>query len=358
MEDDLAPGHPARNGLGVAEVAAEDLDLLRDVGVRNLEPAVVAARVVTDEGAHFRAGPGESLRQMAADEAAGPGHEHRAAGPGLRARLRAHRGHRAGNLLRMRLLVCVPWFAPARAFGGTVTVAVATVTGALEAGHEVTVATTDALDLHSRVPAGAPSEPAGARVIRFPNVSHRLAATNAPLPRGLWRWLRGHVEEFDAVILFDVYSAPSVLAARAARRARVPYVLQALGTLPATPERGRAGVKRVFLALWGRRTVREAAACLYLSEIERKEYLAQGADPARLYDLPPPLELPGDWRRPRCRADRPSPGPATPDQTNRCSDPGVRACARGAARRTARNRRPTELARRGASPSGRPTRAW
>jgi glycosyltransferase involved in cell wall biosynthesis len=194
----------------------------------------------------------------------------------------------------MRLLVCVPWFAPARAFGGTVTVAVATVAGALEAGHEVTVATTDALDLHSRVPAGAPSESAGARVIRFPNVSHRLAATNAPLPRGLRGWLRGHVEEFDAVILFDVYSAPSVLAARAARRARVPYVLQALGTLPATPERGRAGVKRVFLALWGRRTVREAAACLYLSEIERKEYLAQGADPARLYELPPPLELPGD----------------------------------------------------------------
>ena len=84
-------------------------------------------------------------------------------------------------------------------------------------------------------------------MIRFPNVSHRLAATNAPLPRGLRGWLRGHVEEFDAVLLFDVYSAPSVLAARAARRARVPYVLQALGTLPATPERGRAGVKACSL---------------------------------------------------------------------------------------------------------------
>jgi glycosyltransferase involved in cell wall biosynthesis len=194
----------------------------------------------------------------------------------------------------MRLLVCVPWFAPARAFGGTVTVAVATVAGALDAGHEVTVATTDALDLHSRVPAGAPSEPAGAEVIRFRNVSHRLAATNAPLPRGLRRWLREYVRDYDAVLLFDVYSAQSVLAARAAKRAGVPYVLQALGTLPATPERGRAGVKRAFLALWGQRTVREAAACLYLSEIERKEYLAQGADPARLHDLPPPLELPGD----------------------------------------------------------------
>ena len=144
----------------------------------------------------------------------------------------------------MRLLVCVPWFAPARAFGGTVTVAVATVSGALEAGHEVTVATTDVLDLHSRVPPGTLSEPEGAQVIRFPNVSQRLAATNVPLPRGMRGWLRDHVKDFDAVLLFDVYSAPSVLAARAARRAGVPYVLQALGTLPATKERGRAGAKR------------------------------------------------------------------------------------------------------------------
>ncbi len=32
--------------------------------------------------------------------------------------------------------------------------------------------------------------------------------------------------------------------------------------------------------------------CLYLSEREREEYLAQGADPARLLPMPPPLDLP------------------------------------------------------------------
>ncbi len=202
----------------------------------------------------------------------------------------------------MRLLVCVPWFAPARAFGGTVTAAVATVKGALEAGHQVTVATTDVLDLRSRVPADAPAEPAGARVVRFPNVSQPLAAANAPLPRGLRTWLREHVREFDVVLLLDVYSSVSVLGARAAARAGVPYVLEALGTLPATRERGRALPKRVFLGLWGRRTVRKAAACLYLSDAERKEYLAQGADPARLDPMPPPLDLPDPGEVPRAPA--------------------------------------------------------
>jgi glycosyltransferase involved in cell wall biosynthesis len=199
----------------------------------------------------------------------------------------------------MRMLVCTPWYAPARAFGGTVTVAVATVTGAVEAGHEVTVATTDALDLRSRVPIGAAAEPPGARVVRFPNLSQRLAATNMPLARGLRAWLRGHVDEFDVVLLLDVYSSLSVLAARAAARAGVPYVLETLGTLPTTPERGRASAKRAFLAIWGRRTVRQAAACLYMSELERDEYLAQGADASRVDRMPPPLDLPDPGEIPR-----------------------------------------------------------
>jgi glycosyltransferase involved in cell wall biosynthesis len=199
----------------------------------------------------------------------------------------------------MRMLVCSLWYAPARAFGGTVTVAVATVKGALAAGHEVTVVTTDVLDLHSRAPADTPAEPLGARVVRFPNVSQRLAAANLPQPRGLRTWLSQHIREFDVVLVLDVYSSVSVLGARAAESAGVPYVLEVLGTLPATRERGRALPKRAFLALWGRRTVREAAACLYLSEIERDEYLAAGAEPGRLHPMPPPLDLPDPGEVPR-----------------------------------------------------------
>jgi glycosyltransferase involved in cell wall biosynthesis len=199
----------------------------------------------------------------------------------------------------VRLLICTPWYAPARAYGGIVTAATATAAGAVEAGHEVTVAATDADDDYSRVPREAPAEPAGADVIRFENLSRRLAATHVVLPRGLRRWLRNHIEDFDVVLLQDVYSAVSVLAARASADARVPYVLQSHGTLPATPERGRSAAKRAFLTLWGGRTVREAAACLYLSELERQAYLAEGADSSRLQAMPPPLDLPDPGNAPR-----------------------------------------------------------
>src|ERR671931_383333 len=190
------------------------------------------------------------------------------------------------NALGLRVLICTPWYAPARAFGGTVTVAVATAKGLLDAGHGVTVATSDALDLQARVPPGTPPEPTAAEVFRFRNLSRRLAGTNVVLPRGLRTWLRQHVREFDVVLLLDVYSFMSVLGSRAAAEAGIPYVLEALGTLPATAERGRALPKRLFLALWGRRTLRGAGACLYLSEDERQEYLAQGADAERLEPVP------------------------------------------------------------------------
>src|SRR4051794_2718178 len=193
----------------------------------------------------------------------------------------------------MRLLLAIPYFAPAYAFGGSVTVAETVVTDALAAGHEVTVATTDVLDEHRRIAPDAPAVPAGAQVVRFPNVSHRAAAAaNAYLPRRYRGWVRANAGRFDAVLLHDVYSAISVGAARAAVAARVPYALQPLGTLSPARERGRPLAKRVFLALWARRTVAQAAALVHSSAAERQDFLDVGADPERLVQLPLPLELP------------------------------------------------------------------
>ena len=76
----------------------------------------------------------------------------------------------------MRILLVTPYYAPAYFFGGPVFVTETLAHGLVDAGHEVTVATTDVLDAERRVPSGTPSVPAGARVLRFPNMYHRLAA--------------------------------------------------------------------------------------------------------------------------------------------------------------------------------------
>ena len=199
----------------------------------------------------------------------------------------------------MRLLLAIPYYAPAYAFGGSVTVAETVVGGFLAAGHEVTVATTDVLDERTRMPLDAPALPAGAEVVRFRNASHRLAATNGYAPRGLRRWLAFNVRRFDVVLLHDFYSAVSVMSARAAERAGVPYVLQPLGTAGADAERGRPVVKRAFLRLWGERTLDGAAAILHITEHERDDLLGVGAPADRLVRMPLPLDLPQPSAAPR-----------------------------------------------------------
>jgi glycosyltransferase involved in cell wall biosynthesis len=193
----------------------------------------------------------------------------------------------------MRLLLAIPYYAPAYAFGGSVTVAQTVVEGVVAAGHEVTVATTDVFDERRRMALDEPAVPPGAEVVRFRNVSHPLAARGAGYaPRGLRQWLGAHAGRFDVVLLHDFYSAVSVMSARAAVRARVPFALQPLGTLSPDPDRGRPLVKRGFLRAWGRRTVREASALLYLGDHEARDFLAAGAVARQLVRMPLPLELP------------------------------------------------------------------
>jgi glycosyltransferase involved in cell wall biosynthesis len=210
----------------------------------------------------------------------------------------ARRDRRAAGGRPVRLLLAIPYYAPAYAFGGSVTVAETIVDDLVAAGHEVTVATTDVLDEHARVTPDLAPRPDGAQVLRFANVSHRAAAgVNLYAPRGLRSWLRANAARFDVVLLHDVYSAVSVLTARAAERAGVPYALQPLGTLSPAAERGRPLVKRAFLAAWGNRTVARAAALIHSSDDERCDFLAVGADGARLVRLPLPLDLPATGAR-------------------------------------------------------------
>jgi glycosyltransferase involved in cell wall biosynthesis len=193
----------------------------------------------------------------------------------------------------MRILLATPYFAPAYAFGGSVTVGETVVRGLLRDGHEVTVVTTDVFDEHSTVPLPGPQIPEGARIERFKNLNHRLAAgANLYLPRRLRGWLKCHIGSFDVVLLHDLYSAVSVATARAASQAGIPYLLQPLGTASPARERGRPLAKQAFLSAWGSRTVAEATAVLHATAHEASELEAIGARPSQLELMPLPLDLP------------------------------------------------------------------
>jgi glycosyltransferase involved in cell wall biosynthesis len=91
------------------------------------------------------------------------------------------------------------------------------------------------------------------------------------------RWLRKHVADYDIVHIHALFSFVSTIAARAAWRSGVPYVVRPLGVLG---EYGmttrRPTLKRVSLRLIEQPILERAAAVHFTSDLERREADALG----------------------------------------------------------------------------------
>ncbi|MBK7137367.1 MAG: glycosyltransferase [Rhodocyclales bacterium] len=136
-------------------------------------------------------------------------------------------------------------------------------------GVEVETATTDddGTDKRKVRPGGTPIEEDGAVFRYFPKRSEFYKVAPA-----FSRWIGRHVRDYDVVHIHALFSFTSVVAARAARRAGVPYVLRPLGTLSRYGvTRRRPWLKRLSLKLVEGPLLRHAAAVHFTAEAERAE---------------------------------------------------------------------------------------
>jgi glycosyltransferase involved in cell wall biosynthesis len=152
-------------------------------------------------------------------------------------------------------------------------------------GHDVHVFTTNvdgASD--SEVPLSKPVGMDGVNVWYFPSSRLRRLYWSPPMGRMLRRETRG----FDLVHLHSVFLWPTWAAARASRRARVPYVLSPRGMLVADLLRARSRyVKAAWIATIERNNLAHAAgihvtSAVERSEIERLRFRLSG----RLFEVP------------------------------------------------------------------------
>ncbi|MGE0865102.1 MAG: glycosyltransferase [Vicinamibacterales bacterium] len=203
----------------------------------------------------------------------------------------------------MRVLHVAATYLPAVRYGGTI-VSVHGLCRALAArGHEVHVFTTNVdgpgeLD----VPLLAPVVMDGVRVWYFPSRFLRRLYFSRPMAQAL----AAQVGTFDLVHLHALFVWPAWAAARAARNARVPYLVSPRGMLEQRLIRKKSRVlKSLLLAAFGRRMLERAAALHVTSNREADEAAAfsyslppihqvpNGVDldgpPAEMSDLPPAI---------------------------------------------------------------------
>jgi glycosyltransferase involved in cell wall biosynthesis len=87
--------------------------------------------------------------------------------------------------------------------------------------------------------------------------------------RPLASWLSANVRNFDLAHIHAVFNHSSIAAARACRKAGVPYIVRPLGTLDPWSMTQKSLRKRLFWKISGQAMLREAAAVHYTSEVEK-----------------------------------------------------------------------------------------
>jgi len=181
----------------------------------------------------------------------------------------------------VRVLHVIPSLSPSQ---GGPSFALPAMARALRAeGVDVDVATTDDDGPGRRLPRGSgPVECEGFRAWFFPKQTEFYKVS---LP--LARWLNRHVRDYDLVHIHAVFSFAAIAAARAARRAGVPYLVRPLGVLNRWGmEQRRPWLKALSFRLLDKPLLDRAAGLHFTSVQEREEAAGLGLrSPARVLPL-------------------------------------------------------------------------
>jgi glycosyltransferase involved in cell wall biosynthesis len=185
----------------------------------------------------------------------------------------------------MRVLHVVPTYLPATRYGGPIHAVHGLCRALVRNGIQVEVVTTNVDGpSDSRVPLDHPAtldgvevhyfrSPIGRRIYWSPNMRH---------------FLRHAAGTFDLLHLHSVFLFPTLTAARAAGHAGVPYVLSPRGMLVPELVRGKSAVpKRLWIELFEKRTLRDAAAVHFTSAREKSDFDRMGLPLSRSYFVVP-----------------------------------------------------------------------
>ncbi len=192
----------------------------------------------------------------------------------------------------MKILHFSAIYAPAWKWGGPPRSVANLAEGLAANGHEVTVLTTDAgLETDSALVRGRAVERNGVQVTYFPSRWNRLGLNSSELVAAVAK----RAAEFDVIHLSGVWQPTFPAAGKAARRARVPYVVSPRGMLgPYSFTQGRLK-KFLYWRLVERAHLRRAAALHATSAMEYEE-LSGLLPGVPIFNIPNAIDT-AAWRR-------------------------------------------------------------
>jgi len=181
-----------------------------------------------------------------------------------------------------RVLLTIPAYWPAVAYGGPVRKARGLAEAMSEEGAEVTVLTSTLLDLGRRLSRRTMKRKVGP--VRVVYLATPFRFRWSPVCPGAPAWCRAHLGSFDVVHVMGYRDTIGLAAARAAGRRNVPLVFEPLGMF--RPWNRSLAAKRMYDRAVGSALATRASAVVATSSLERRELSETGVDPAKILVRP------------------------------------------------------------------------
>jgi glycosyltransferase involved in cell wall biosynthesis len=191
----------------------------------------------------------------------------------------------------VKILVVIPYFAPAWVYGGPVMAAYQTCLELGRRGHKVTVYTTDTLDEHNRIKADTPTvSPGGIEIHYFKNISNWLAFKHHLfISPGLIAVVKSELKSFDAIHMHEYRTFQNIIVRYYARKYGIPYILQAHSSLHRMVTKQK--LKQVYDVLWGYKLLRDASKVIAITQTEAGQYKNLGVSEDKIEVVPNGVSL-------------------------------------------------------------------
>lgn len=176
----------------------------------------------------------------------------------------------------MKILEVIPYFA--KKHGGEVNVCL-NISKKLAEKHKVTIITTD-FEIDNNY-----QNITNVEIITFPYFINLNFFLISPLMK---KWLSQHIKEFDIVHLHAFRSFQNVIVYHYARKHKIPYIIQAHGSLPLLQKHF---LKKIFDKLWGEQILKNAEKVIALNETEAGKYRKLGVKKDRIEIIPNGIDL-------------------------------------------------------------------
>lgn len=178
-----------------------------------------------------------------------------------------------------------------RKFGGITAVSYNLAKKLVGHGHEVTVYTTDVGNSQfSRLNVQDTEIMNGIKVRYFKNISNFFAFKHRLyLPIGMFSDIRRDIPNFDIIHFHDYRSFLTVIVHYYAKKHKIPYVLQAHGSV--SPFFQKQRLKKLYDLVWGYKILKDTSKAIALTKTEVIQYKKMGIDEDKIEIIPNGVDL-------------------------------------------------------------------